>query len=277
MRKSVNSLVWRFFRSALLLVCLTCALCGLTFAQTLSVSSEVFNATVQGASAATQTSTFTNNTGGTLSSISVSVTTGSSDYTVATTPSTNCGGSLTSGSACTITTTFTPSTTGARAGIITISWTNSAISPYYILLSGWGTTTTSGFSTEVYTTPLPAASGASISAVTMVTPPVATSYYFGSYLSETVVGSGGTCSTGTTIQVNVIYQDPNAASAQTVPVGLYTVTGAGTLGYVPWTSGAAGWNFRAAANTAVKYSTTFTNGNCTTAPTVQFYPFLEQY
>jgi hypothetical protein len=77
--------------------------------------------------------------------------------------------------------------------------------------------------------------------------------------------------------VNLIYQDPNAASAQTVSLATYTVSGAGTLGVVPWTSGVAGWNFTAKANTPVQFSTTFTNGNCTTAPTVQFYPFLEQY
>jgi hypothetical protein len=129
---------------------------------------------------------------------------------------------------------------------------------------------------EVYTTAA-TAGHASISATTMVTPSVQTTYRFSSYLTETVVGSGGTCATGTTVVVNLVYQDPNAASAQTVALGTWTVTGAGTIGYVPWTSGPTTYTFTSVASAAVQFSTTYTNGNCTTAPTVQIFPVLEQF
>jgi len=130
---------------------------------------------------------------------------------------------------------------------------------------------------EVYTT-APTAGDASISATTMVTPSVQTTYRFSSYLTETIVGSGSTCNSATTVVVNLVYQDPNAAGAQTVALATYTTgAGAGTLGVVPWTSGPTSWTFTSAASHAVQFSTTYSNGNCTTGPTVQIFPVLEAF
>jgi hypothetical protein len=199
------------------------------------------------------------------------------EFTDSTSPATNCGGTLTASSTCTITVTFTPGALGTRTGAITVT---SSQGTFVVTLTGTGGTFTQAQPSEIYTQPLPAAGHASISATTMVTPAVNTTYHFSSYLTETVVGSGGTCSAAgeATMQVSVIFQDPNAASAQTVNLGLYTVgSGPGTLGMVPYTSGPTGLTFVAAAGTAVQYSTTYSNGNCTTQPTMQFYPVLEAF
>lgn len=144
-------------------------------------------------------------------------------------------------------------------------------------LTGTGGTYTQAQPSEVYTAPVPAAGHASISATTMVTPTVQTTYHFHPYLTQTVVGSGGTCASNTTVQVSVIFQDPNAASAQTVNLGLYTIAGAGTIGAAPYTSGPGGLTFVSAASQPVQFSTTFSGGNCTTQPTVQLYPVLEGF
>jgi hypothetical protein len=149
----------------------------------------------------------------------------------------------------------------------------------YLYLSGWGASFTQPLPYEVYTTPA-TASHASVTATTMVTPTVQTMYRFSSYLTQTIVGSGSTCTTGNaTVVVNLVYQDPNAASAQTVALATYTAgTAAGTIGVVPWTSGPTNWNFVSAASQAVQFSTTYTNGtNCTNGPTVKVYPALEAF
>lgn len=126
----------------------------------------------------------------------------------------------------------------------------------------------------------PAAGTSSLSATTMVTAPAipatGTRYNLSTYITQTVLGAS--CAGNTTIVVNLIYQDPNAASAQTNPIATYTVTTNGTLGIVPLTANvySGSQSFVAKAGTVVQYSTTYTpGGSCSPAPAVQFFPVLE--
>ena len=129
---------------------------------------------------------------------------------------------------------------------------------------------------RIYNT-TPAAGTASIGATTMVTAPAqpaaGTHYQFRSYATQTVLGTS--CTTNTTVVVNVIFQDPNAAGPQTVVLGTFSVTNNGTLGIVPVTSGDSDVSIVAKPGTVVQFSTTYTAGaNCAPAPTVQVFPNL---
>lgn len=126
----------------------------------------------------------------------------------------------------------------------------------------------------------PAAGTASLGATTMTTAPaipaIGTRYNLSTYISQTVLGAS--CAGNTTIVVNAIFQDPNAAAPQTTPIATYTVTTNGTLGIVPLTANsyAGSISFSAKAGTVVQYSTTYTpGGSCAPAPAVQFFPVLE--
>jgi hypothetical protein len=127
----------------------------------------------------------------------------------------------------------------------------------------------------------PAAGTSSISAQTMLAsvpaiPATGTRYTFTTYISQTVLGSS--CAGNSTIVVNVIFQDPNAASGQTTAIATYTVTTNGTLGIVPLTANNYGGaiTFVAKPGTAIQYSTTYTpGGSCSPAPAVQVFPVLE--
>ena len=129
------------FRASLaaLLLSALCLLPSALLGQSANPASIGFPAGVIGtAESATLTTTFTNTSNVTITSMSVSVTTNSAAYSVATSPSTNCGGSLTAGSTCTLTVTYTPQVTGLNAGTITISWSGNGYSPFYVYLSGYG-------------------------------------------------------------------------------------------------------------------------------------------
>lgn len=126
----------------------------------------------------------------------------------------------------------------------------------------------------------PAAGTASIGATTMVTAPAqpatGTHYVFSFYATQTVLGTS--CTGNTTVTVNAIVTDPNAAAPQTTAVGVFTVTTNGTLGIVPLTSSAYGGNMPlvAKAGTIVQFSTTYALGTaCAPGPTVQLFPTLE--
>jgi hypothetical protein len=239
----------------------------------LSVSSMVFPATAFGLPQAAQTAVLTNTSAVTVSSISVAVTAGQGDYQVTTSPSTSCGVHLTAGATCTLTVTFTPAGLGARNGTIQISWANQVGLPLNLFLSGWGDSASPPFPNVIFNLPVPAAGAASVSATTMVTPTVATPYFFTSSISQTALGAS--CSGNTTIVVSVTYQDVAGASAQTSALGTYTITGNGTLGRVAWTSGPTDWAFWSAAGQPVQYSTTYTAASgCSPGPAVQFYPML---
>ena len=122
----------------------------------------------------------------------------------------------------------------------------------------------------------PAAGTASITATTMATAPAqpaATNYLFSAYITQTVLGSS--CAGNTTVVINAIFQDPNAASAQTQAIGTFTVTTNGTLGIVPLTTTPGLLMIRAKAGTVVQFSTTYSiGGSCSPGPTVQVFPNL---
>jgi hypothetical protein len=87
----------------------------------------------------TLVTTFTNTASVTITAISVSVAgTNSGDFSVVTSPVTNCGGSLAAAATCTLTVTFTPGGLGSRAATISISWTGNAFSPFTVYLAGYG-------------------------------------------------------------------------------------------------------------------------------------------
>lgn len=130
----------------------------------------------------------------------------------------------------------------------------------------------SGLAAEIYNT-APAAGTASIAATTMVTPTVVGNYRFSYYLTQTAVGAS--CTGNSTVQIAMVYRDSNAAAAQTVNLGLHTVTTNGTVGVVPWTSGPTTWTARSGAF-AVQFQTTYTLGTaCSPGPAVQIFPVLE--
>lgn len=140
MKARIKSSFFRLFSPVILLICVICAICGLTFAQSSVPSSYDFPAGVVGvAESGTFVSTFTNTWGSTISNITVNPSgTNYGDFGVVTSPATNCGGSLAAGATCTITTTFTPGGLGARSAIITIGWTGNALSPFTMYLTGTG-------------------------------------------------------------------------------------------------------------------------------------------
>jgi hypothetical protein len=119
-------------------------------------------------------------------------------------------------------------------------------------------------------------SSTTTTAVTMLASATLGNYMVCFGVDQTVVGSS--CAANSTIQFNYIWQDPNAASAQTVSSGfvpLFTVTTNGTVGQVPMTSGPACFQIRAKAGTAIQYSTTMTlGGSCSPGPTIQVFPTL---
>ncbi len=96
----------------------------------LSVANLTFGNQTVGATTMAQPATLTN-TG--TASLAISAITVSGDFA----ESNNCGGSVAAGSSCTISVTFTPTTTGTRPGTLSIS-DNAAGSPQSVILSGTG-------------------------------------------------------------------------------------------------------------------------------------------
>lgn len=118
--------------------------------------------------------------------------------------------------------------------------------------------------------------GGSVLATLVAIPAAGTHYLFTGYVTQTVLGAS--CAGNTTVVLNAIFQDPNAASAQTQAIATFTVTTNGTLGIVPITANtyAGQFSFVAKAGTVVQCSTTLTaGGSCSPTPTVQVFPILE--
>jgi hypothetical protein len=129
-----------------------------------------------------------------------------------------------------------------------------------------------GVPAEQYNT-APAAGHATISATTMITGVAGKAYRFSSYLTQTALGTS--CAGSSTMQVALVYQDPNAAAGQTVNLGLYTIVNNGTVGVVPWTSGPTDWTFISSAN-VIQFQVTYTaGGSCSPGPNFQITPILE--
>jgi hypothetical protein len=146
----------------------------------------------------------------------------------------------------------------------------------------------------VYNTSSGTATNASITATNMIasTPSTntencgaalsnATCYRISFYALQASLGIG--CSTNTTIQVQVIFQDPLASVSATILVGTFVIATNGTASTPippattsPVVSAVGGYMFRAKAATAIQYQTTVTAGTCTTKPTYAVIPFLEQ-
>ena len=155
MRNGIKTSGFGLFRSVALLICVICAICGLSFGQTatfyvpnttqvipFSLTAAAAPAALDygpvtvGASSGTQTLTLTNNGSANLSSISLSFSGGNTgDFSQTTSPSTNCGTPLAAGASCTITITFTPTAAGVRTTALSVA---SNITTEYIGMTGTG-------------------------------------------------------------------------------------------------------------------------------------------
>jgi hypothetical protein len=122
--------------------------------------------------------------------------------------------------------------------------------------------------------------------VTMATSPSGSGslYSISAYVEQVAAGVG--CSTASTIQLQVTFQNPDASAATTVPFGTCAIStstgngsafrpancGGGTLGQA-----AGSYPFTVLQSTAVTFDTIFTAGTCSTsAPTYKVLPILEQ-
>ena len=103
------------------------------------------------------------------------------------------------------------------------------------------------------------------------------------YFTNTVLGAS--CTGNSTVQFNLIWNDPSEGSAGTSSLQNAVAIGSGTangvLGPIPTHANYLNFYntlpFRAKANTAVQYSVTFVAGTgCSPAPSYQVYPVLEQ-
>jgi len=101
---------------------------------TIAPTSLTFASTVVGSTSAAQTLTITNNLTTTLSSLSF---TASGDFSVTAGGGTPCGASVAAGGTCTLSVTFTPSTTGSIKGAVTIK-DGASTSPQTVKLTGTG-------------------------------------------------------------------------------------------------------------------------------------------
>ena len=129
MRFKMQDSKFKMLRLLGLLICVICATCGLSFAQTAAPVALAFPDGVVGTAEATAAVVFTNSSAATLASLTVSIgtPTNSGTMTDTTNPVTNCGASLAAGSACTITVTFTPGALGASFANMTIAWTGGSL------------------------------------------------------------------------------------------------------------------------------------------------------
>lgn len=163
-----------------------------------------------------------------------------------------------------------------RTGLITVSGSTQSLTATLAPLAK--SLTVASATGRVYST-LPTAGHGNISGTTMATAPATpltgTAYTFTGYVSQTIVGQS--CGANSTVVLNAIFQDPNAASAQTQAIGTFTVTTNGTIGIVPLTANiySGKITFVAKPGTAVQFSTTYSAGtSCSPAPTVQVFPIL---
>ena len=103
---------------------------------TLSTTSLDFGSVVQGQASASQAVTLTNQGKNALAGVGVAIAgTNAGDFTAQ--PGSTCAGSLQTGASCTFTITFTPSGTGSRSAILTVSYTGIG-TPQTVTLVGSG-------------------------------------------------------------------------------------------------------------------------------------------
>jgi N,N-dimethylformamidase beta subunit-like, C-terminal/PKD domain/HYDIN/CFA65/VesB-like, Ig-like domain/Cep192 domain 4/Abnormal spindle-like microcephaly-assoc'd, ASPM-SPD-2-Hydin len=121
--------------------------------------------------------------------------------------SNNCGGSVATGSSCTITVTFTPTTTGARPGAITITDNNNAVnnSTQTVTLSGMGTLAVATFQPPSLNFGIQLLGSSPQTQATTVTNNGTVPVTFSSFAVSgdfSVAGSGTTCSTSSPLAIN---------------------------------------------------------------------------
>ena len=130
----------------------------------------------------------------------------------------------------------------------------------------------------VFSTPS-TSTNASILGITMgASGNIANTFRVSFYVDQTVLGTG--CSTNTTIGLSVAFNDPNVIGSTVQTVGTtITIVNNGTVGTVLTPGNIAGsWTyiFRSKVSTPVSYNAAYTVGTCTTGPSYQVYPILEQ-
>jgi hypothetical protein len=169
-----------------------------------------------------------------------------------------------------------PPTSGQLMGIVLS--TNAGIGSYPTDLFGAGIklpASTTFFPNVVYSTPS-ASTNSSIGATNMATAGAAgNTYRMTGFLMQSALGN--TCSTNTTILVQVTYTDPASGGANTANFGVtITIINNGVLGPLQSTGAATTQTIRAKAGTQISYQVTYTIGTCVTGPSFQFFPILEQ-
>ena len=99
-----------------------------------------------------------------------------------------------------------------------------------------------------------------------------TMYRFGYTLYQITAGSGGTCSTPSTVAVTLGWTD-NSGTAQTQTFS--------TLGFGPTLAAGAYQNNELVMllkpSSAITYSMTYTNGNCGSAPNIKIQPYAQEF
>jgi hypothetical protein len=130
---------------------------------------------------------------------------------------------------------------------------------------------------------IPAATNAAVAATTMLTPAADGVYEFSAYVSQVDVGTG--CTTGATVGVNLIFNDPYSGGTQPMTAVLdLQQSGGSVLSTVTFstttiTIANTGWaniTFRAKASQAIQYSTTYTNGaTCSVQSNYRVVPVLK--
>ncbi len=224
-------------------------------AQTSVPSIVAFGANPVGTAMPTQTTLFTNTSAATLASLTVAVGgTNSADFSAVTSPVTNCGGSLTAGSTCTVTITFTPGGVGARTATFTYSWTGGSL---VVTLNGTGLVV-APYVTTAYTN-----ATTTFSNVSSLSFPVAASQSLHAMCRVTWQGSAGT--TGPK------YQFTGPASPTSVAIGMNSIVTATTVIAASATALSTAVANTGTVTTATNFTDTVDIGliNGTTAGTVQ--------
>jgi hypothetical protein len=100
----------------------------------------------------------------------------------------------------------------------------------------------------------------------VVASPVASqAYSVKYYMWQAASGSGGTCTTNATATLAITWTDPSTSAQTQIYSALYLTP---TLAAGAWQA-APPLNIVTASGTAIAYSITYANGNCSTQPTAQ--------
>ena len=203
-----------------------------------------------------QTVTLTNTGNATLSSLSIAMQTGTQFS-----QTNNCGSSLTAGSHCTISVTFTPTTVGAKTDNVVVT-SNAASSPDSVAVAGTGTS--SGAATASLVQEVNSGGACPSSGACSIVVASTGAGNFGvilttaakfDYVSSITTGGTWTCPAASQYSSNAVGQSMNACYNLSLAGGVTTIT-------VPWTGGPgshASFDFReyhcTGAGCSVSYDT----------------------